>query len=376
MIKIGITGSNGFIGKNLIEKLSKIDDLEIRKFDRTKYTEDSIYLRQFLEGLDVLYHIAGVNRPQDNTEFTSGNKSFTDNITTILTILNQKTKIIYTSSTQAANPTNDYGTSKREAEKILENYANQTPNYVYIYRLPNVFGKWCRPFYNSVVATFSHQILREQAITIHDESVIINLVHINTIVEMFVSHIHKHDTKDIYCLYPQIKDINSITIGELAKKLKQFKNDRDNIVITDITSKFEKDLYSTFLSYMTEDGFSYPLTLKTDNRGSLVELLKSNNFGQIFFSTTKPGITRGNHYHNRKIEKFCVLSGEGKISFRAICNNHVFDYHVSGTQPEVVDIPVGYTHNITNIGKTDMLLVIWANEIFDPNDPDTIFEKV
>lgn len=248
MVKIGITGSNGFIGKNLIERLSKIDDLEIRKFDRTKYTEDPAYLKQFLEGLDILYHIAGVNRPKDNAEFTSGNRSFTSDIVAVLTMLNQKTKIIYTSSAQADNPTNDYGISKREAENIIESYANRTKNYAYIYRLPNVFGKWCRPFYNSVVATFCYQINMHEPVTIHDRNHQIKLLHVDKVIDLFISHLDDVIIdNDIHCKYINQFPYTTITVGELADKITGYQ-DNQNIQLSDFND-FDKDLYKTFLSY-------------------------------------------------------------------------------------------------------------------------------
>ncbi len=376
MLKIGITGSNGFIGKNLRERLSKNTNITVKLFNRELYKQNPNYINDFATDLDLIYHLAGVNRPQDNDEFYEGNSKFTKELIQALDKQPTKAAIVFSSAIHVELD-NDYGKSKKNCETAISEYALKNKVQSYIYRLPNIFGKWCKPFYNSVVATFCYQIARNNPITIHEPDKKINLIHIDQVIDLLLSHINKNPSGEKnFANYISIDNCTTITVGELASKLEEFNKNRHDLIISDIKSDFDKRLYSTFLHYLEQDKFNSALTLKTDDRGSLVEVFKSRNFGQIFFSTSKPGITRGNHYHNLKIEKFCVLRGKARISFRDIYEGDVFDYIVNGDNPQIVDIPPGYTHNITNIGDNDILLLVWASEIFDPDLPDTYFEKV
>ncbi len=366
-----VTGSGGFIGKNLIEGLRRCGDVEIKTFD----IEDDIdRLSAHLKEADIVFHLAGVNRPEKVEEFETGNVVLTETIINILEGFKRNIPIVLSSSIQATLD-NPYGISKKKAEDVLIEYSRKNNAKVYIYRFPNVFGKWCRPNYNSVVATFCYNISHGLDISISDTNNEIELVYIDDVVDEFLGVISQRDgDKDEY--YHKIGRTFRITLGALAEKICQLRDMRKSLVVPDLSGDFMKCLHATYLSYLDKDDFSYKLDLKTDQRGGLAELIKSEHFGQIFVSTTHKGVIRGNHYHNTKVEKFCVLKGKAVIRFRHIFGDEVLSYHVSGENIEVVDIPPGYTHSIENLGDDEMIVLFWANQIFDPEKPDTYYSKV
>jgi UDP-2-acetamido-2,6-beta-L-arabino-hexul-4-ose reductase len=368
LVTVAVTGSRGFIGKNLLEALARREDIVVRTYD-----VDSIGdLRSLLEGVDIVYHLAGVNRPQTESEFEEGNVSFTRELIDNLVQMSQKPTVVFSSSIQAELD-NPYGLSKKKAEDLLTEYQSQTGAPVYIYRLPGVFGKWSRPNYNTVVATFCHNIARGLGIQVSDPERVIELAYIDDVVKGFVGILSKPVRNLHYC---QVTPTYEVSLGDLAELIYSFRNSRTSLHIPDFQDRFNQCLYATYLSFLPEDDFSYHPELKSDQRGNLAELIKSPHFGQIFVSTTRPGITRGNHYHNTKTEKFIVVKGQADIYFRHIHSDQVLTYRVSGGQPEIVDIPPGYTHSIKNVGEDELVVLFWANQVFDPDDPDTYFCEV
>ena len=373
MKKVLVTGSNGFIGKNLIEGLRRSRDIEIKTFD---IENDIDSLAGHLKDADIVFHLAGVNRPEKVEEFAVGNAGLTRTIVEILEKSKSNTPVVLSSSIQATLD-NPYGISKKQAEDILIEYSRKNHAKVYIYRFPNVFGKWCRPNYNSVVATFSYNISHGIDIFISDENKEIELLYIDDLVEEFLKILSGENAdsdKDKY--YYKVKRTFRTTLGELARKIYQLRDIRKTLIVPDLSEGLMKCLHATYLSYLDKNDFSHRLELKTDERGNLAELIKSDHFGQIFVSTTRKGVIRGNHYHNTKVEKFCVLKGEAVIKFRHIFEDEVLSYHVSGEHIEVVDIPPGYTHSIENLGDKEMIVLFWANQIFDVGRPDTYFQRV
>lgn len=370
MKTILITGSAGFVGKNLVAALRRRDDLNLVTFD---IDDDSTVLAAGLVEADFVYHLAGVNRPQNTEEFTTGNTGLTHTIVSLLQALGKKTPLLISSSTQAAQE-NPYGISKREAEEAVFAYGRQAGASVYVYRLPNVFGKWCRPNYNSAVATFCHNIAQGLPIQINDTEVLMNLVYIDDVVDSFIAALDRPAPElGGFC---QVQPVHTMKLGEIAALIQSFKANRTTRSIPNMSDPFTKKLYSTYLSYLPVDQFSYPLTMNIDDRGSFTEFIKTIDRGQVSINISKPGITKGNHWHHTKNEKFLVVAGEGIIRFRKIDEKEIIEYRVTAEKLEVVDIPPGYRHNITNTGETDMVVVMWCNELFDPERPDTFFEPV
>ena len=373
MKKIVITGADGFVGKNLMVQLkSSNQEASIETITKKDTSVEEIKLK--LQGADIIYHLAGVNRPKSIEEFETGNADFTQLIVNLLKETNTNPTIILSSSTQVALD-NPYGISKRKAEDILTEYANsQKEASVYIYRLCNVFGKWSKPDYNSAIATFCHNIARDLPISINNPDAVVSLVYVDDVVSKFIEHIST--PKQIGINHISISEIYTAKVQELAGLIYNFKNIRKSLVIPDFSSQLVKKLHSTYLSFLPIDNFAYDLLERTDNRGTLVELCKSGSFGQIFVSTTHPGITRGNHFHHTKVEKFIVVKGDAVIRFRKVDSGEVIEYPVSGNKIQAVDIPIGYTHHIENVGDQEMIVLFWANEIFDQERPDTYFETV
>jgi len=369
MVTVAVTGSKGCIGKNLLEGFSHVPGIEVRAYDY----DNSDDLSNIIDGVDIIYHLAGVNRPENPEDFARGNTGLTKEIIDILTYLNQHPAIVFTSSAQATLD-NPYGKSKKAAEDVLIEYQQRTTAGVYIYRLPGVFGKWSRPDYNTVVATFCHNIARDVEIQISDPDRKLELVYIDDVVKEFVTLL----SSDVHTGLNRrdITPVHRISLGQLADELYEFRKMRNTLLIPDFQDRFLQCLYATYLSFLPEEGFSYLTELRTDERGSLSELLKSQQFGQIFVSTTHPGIIRGNHYHNTKTEKFIVIKGKGLIRFRDIRSDQIISYEVNGHQPEIVDIPPGYTHSIENIGVDDMITLFWASQLFDQENPDTYYCEV
>jgi len=365
-----ITGAKGFIGKNLISVLSVSKEHTIFQYD---IDSDTALLSEYTKECDFVIHLAGVNRPKDEAEYTYGNLWFTETLLEKLATGSNKSPVLMSSSIQAAID-NPYGRSKKAAEETLLRYSETNKTLVYIYRLPNVFGKWCRPNYNSVVATFCHNIANGLEIAINDPDSELKLVYIDDVVRNFINILNaKTQLTSNYC---EVLPTYTTSVGELAELIRSYKENRYLLHIADMSDEFTKKLYATYTSYLPTDIFSYPLKMNTDDRGSFTEFLRTPDRGQISVNISKPGITKGNHWHQTKTEKFLVVKGSGVIRFRRIGTAEVVEYNVNGEKPEVVDIPVGYTHNIENTGNYDMVTVMWANEPFDPDIPDTIYEKV
>ncbi|MEG0034421.1 MAG: NAD-dependent epimerase/dehydratase family protein [Bacilli bacterium] len=366
-MKILVTGSKGFIGKNLVYKCLQAG-YEVIEFDRDNSIND---LASKIHEADFIMHLAGINRPKETNEFYEGNYDLTQKIIDFVKLENRDIPILLSSSIHAAVD-NDYGKSKKMAEDTLFNFSKETKNPVFVYRLANAFGKWCKPNYNSVIATFCYNIAHGKDIQINNRDTEVPLVYIDDIVDSFISCIGKEANGSI----KNVEPIYKIKLGEVADLLYKFKNSRDDLFVPNLSNGFEKKLYSTYLSYLPEDEFSYPLKMNVDNRGSFTEFVKTVDRGQVSINISKPGIVKGNHWHHTKNEKFLVVSGKGVIRFRDVNSCEIIEYLVSGEKLEVIDIPVGYTHNIENIGDTDMVTVMWCNEIFDKDNPDTYYLEV
>lgn len=380
-MNILVTGAKGFIGRNLIAELNNIKEGKTRGYgispDLTLYEYDVDTDPSLLDGYckeaDFVFHLAGVNRPKEQSEFMEGNLGFTSTLLDSLKRHGNNCPVMLSSSIQAELD-NPYGVSKKAGEDLLFNYGKESGAEVLIYRFPNVFGKWCRPNYNSAVATFCHNISHDLPILVNDRSVRMTLVYIDDVMKELISALEgKPNRVDRFCKVPVD---HNITLGEIVDLIYSFKESRKNLQVADLSDAFTKKLYSTYLSYLPEDGFSYPLKMHVDERGSFTEFLKSPERGQVSVNISKPGITKGQHWHHTKNERFLVVSGKGVIRFRKIDEKKVYEYFVSGDKLEVVDIPVGYTHNIENLGETDMVTVMWVNEVFDPENPDTYFLPV
>lgn len=369
-MKILVTGAKGFVGKNLVLELKNRGYNDIFEYDLGN-SEDE--LAQYTKECEFVFHLAGVNRPKDEKEFMEGNFGFTSLLLEQLTKADNKAPVLITSSIQAAL-SNPYGLSKKAGEDVIFSYGEQMGVKTLVYRLPNVFGKWCRSNYNSAVATFCYNIAHGLDITVNDPNVDMKLVYIDDVVNEFICALEgKENRQEQYCYVPVVHEIK---LGKIAELLYSFKESRTNLLVPDMSDAFTKKLYSTYLSYLPEQEFSYPLKMNQDHRGSFTEILKSKDRGQVSVNISKPHITKGNHWHHTKNEKFLVVSGQGVIRFRKPDSDEVIEYFVSGEKLEVVDIPTGYTHNIENLGDTDMVTIMWVNEIFDPQQPDTYYLEV
>lgn len=380
-MKILVTGAKGFVGKNFVSTLYNIKDGkdktrnlsidDIYEYDIDSTKED---LKKYTEDCDFVVHLAGVNRPTRPEEFYEGNAGFTETLCSYLKNNNNKAPILVSSSIQAERD-NDYGKSKKEGEALLLEFGKENGNPIYIYRFANLFGKWCRPNYNSVVATWCYNIAHDLPIQVNDRNAVIPLCYIDDVVDEIFNCINKRPFI-ISGSYYGVEKIYNISLQKLEEILYQIKESRKNLSIIDQSDEFTRKLYATYLAYLPEDQFSYPLKMNIDNRGSFTEFIRTKEHGQVSINISKPGITKGNHWHHTKNEKFLVVSGKGVIRFRKINDDKVIEYFVSGEKLEVIDIPTGYTHNIENLGDTDMVTVMWANEPFDPNKPDTYFVEV
>lgn len=369
-MKILITGSDGFIAKNLIQELKNRNYGELLLCNRKTEPEE---LEQYVEQCEVLIHLAGVNRPLSEDEYYNGNVKFTEHIVNLLKEKQKVIHIIYSSTVMASRHA-AYRKSKQEAEKLLDRYARQSNSTLSIYRLSNVFGKWCRPNYNSVVATFCYGILHGQKITIDDPNAKIDLIYVDDVVESIISCMDEREYLGVR--YLEVGEIYRTTVGEIAKILLSFGQAQKLFEIPDIGTPLEKKLYSTYLSYMEPKECCYELKMNQDERGSFTELIHSRDYGQVSVNIIKPGIEKGNHWHHTKVEKFFVVKGSALIKLRHMITGQMVEFTVSGERMKVVDIPPGYTHSIANIGTEELVTVMWANEIFDPERADTYYEKV
>lgn len=369
-MKILVTGAHGFVGKNLVCELKNRGYSEVFEYD---IDSDPALLETACRECEFVFHLAGVNRPKDETEFMQGNFGFTSVLLDTLKKNQNHAGILISSSIQAALD-NPYGKSKKAGEDLLRSYGQDWDAPVFVYRLPNVFGKWCRPNYNSVVATFCNNIAHDLPIQINDPSVELHLVYIDDVVEEFIGAMEGNaHSEDGICFVPTV---HTICLGALAETIQSFRASRTERSVPDQGDPLTKKLYATYLSYLPEEQFSYPLEMHCDNRGSFTEFLRTPDRGQVSVNISRPGIVKGNHWHHTKNEKFLVVSGRGVIRFRKPNDDKVIEYFVSGEKLEVVDIPTGYTHNIENLGDADMVTIMWCNECFDPARPDTIFLPV
>jgi UDP-2-acetamido-2,6-beta-L-arabino-hexul-4-ose reductase len=381
-MKILVTGAKGFVGKNLVCELRNLnlyhkqanvgsDDLyEILEYDIGSTAEE---LQEYTKKCDFVFHLAGVNRPKDEKEFMEGNFGFTSELLGLLKKHNNLSPILITSSIQAELD-NPYGKSKKAGEDLIFGYGEEVGTKVFVYRLPNLFGKWCRPNYNSAVATFCNNIAKDLPVQINDPSYVLNLAYIDDVLNEFANALNgKANMIGKFC---EIPTSHRVELGKVAELLKSFRKSRENLSVPDMSDEFTKKLYSTYLSYLSVDDFSYPLDMNVDDRGSFTEFIRTADRGQVSVNISKPGITKGQHWHHTKNEKFLVVKGSGVIRFRHIQSDYVIEYPVSGDKLEVVDVPTGYTHNIANLGDDDMVTVMWVNECFDLNKPDTYFEEV
>ena len=382
-MKVLVTGAKGFVGKNLVAQLNNIKDGKARCYGDLnidavyEYDIDSTIeeLDAFCKDCDFVFNIAGVNRPQNQEEFMQGNFGFASTLLDTLKKHGNKCPVMISSSTQAALD-NPYGESKRAGEQLMFSYAEETGAKVLVYRFPNLFGKWCRPNYNSAVATFCNNIANDLPIQVNDPKVVLNLVYIDDLVDEMIAALKgEENRKEEFCEAPIV---HSVSLGEIVDLLYEFKDQSQTLVVPEIpNNSFAKKLYSTFLSYFPKEKVAFPLKMNIDDRGSFTELLKSKNVGQVSINISKPGITKGQHWHNSKWEFFIVVAGHGLIQERKIGSDEVIEFEVSGDKIEAVHMLPGYTHNIINLSQTENLVtVMWANEEFDANKPDTFFEVV
>ncbi len=367
-MNILITGARGFMGKNLRSALTgRCGDAHRLMLLDMPHTEEEL-LAAAAEA-DFVFHLAGVNRPTDPADFQKGNADFTRQLLTLLKERGKRPPVLLSSSIQAALE-NPYGQSKLSAEQAVADYGRETGAAVYLYRLPNVFGKWSRPNYNSAVATFCHNVARGLPITVNDPSVTLRLVYIDDVVEEFLRAMEGQPCREgEWCTVQPVHEVN---LGHMAELIQSFPALRDSLTAPDQSDPLVKKLYATYLSFLPPEDFSRPTVTHADQRGSFTELLHMGSRGQVSLNVSRPHITKGDHWHQTKHEKFIVLQGEGVIRFRKVGDSTVIAYKVSGENLTVVDIPTGYTHSIENTGDTDMLTLMWANEVFDPAHPDTL----
>ena len=382
-MKLLITGAKGFVGKNLVAALKNIRDGKDRRFDLNpemtiwEYDMDTPkeLLDDYCKDADFIFHLAGVNRPETEEEFMQGNFGFTSDLLNTLKKYGNKAPIMVSSSIQASLD-NPYGRSKKAGEDLLFAYGREENVKVLVYRFPNVFGKWCRPNYNSAVATFCHNIARDLPITVNNREHPMTLVYIDDVVDALLYALMGKEEKDgAFCKVPVE---HQITLGEIVDMLYQFHDQPKTLIMPEIPNhSFAKKLYATYLSYLPKEKIAFDLKMNMDERGSFTELLKTEKCGQFSVNISKPGITKGQHWHNTKWEFFIVVSGRGLIQQRQIDTDEVLNFEVSGERIEAVHMLPGYTHNIINLSDTeDLVTVMWANECFDPQRPDTFFEVV
>lgn len=378
-----VTGAKGFVGRNLVSQLHNIqfgkarnypfsgEDIKVFEYDVDSDPEE---LEVYCKNADFVFNLAGVNRPKDPDEFMKGNFGFASTLLDTLKKYKNTCPVMISSSIQAELD-NPYGESKRAGENLLFDYSQETGAKVLVYRFPNLFGKWCRPNYNSAVATFCNNIANDLPIQVNDPSVVMHLVYIDDVVDELIAALSGGEHREgNFCIVPTV---HTITLGGIVDLLYAFKQMPQTLEVPDLSDAFTKKLYSTYLSYLPKEKISYPLKMNVDNRGSFTEIIRTPDRGQFSVNISKPGITKGQHWHHTKNEKFVVVSGHGLIQLRKIGTDEVLNFEVSGDKIEVVEMLPGYTHNIINLSETeDLVTFMWANEAFDPNRPDTYFEEV
>ena len=368
-MRVVVTGAGGFIGKNLRVPLAQRRDLEVVPITRGCAEAD---LEQAIRTADVLIHLAGINRPKDPIEFTTGNIDLTRRVIDTLQQTDRKIPVAFASSVQTGRET-PYGLTKRAAEEALFAHGEKHQCPVRVYRLPNVFGKWCRPNYNSVVATFCHNLARGLPIEIHDPSAELSLVYIDDVVCELIRFI---DCKDVVSGFGEVRPVYTITVGRLAEQIAAFREVRSTLITERVGEGLLRALYATYVSYFRPSQFSYRVPKYDDSRGTYVEMLKTKDSGQFSFFTAAAGITRGGHFHHTKTEKFLVLKGNARFRFRDILTDESFELLANGDEPTIVETIPGWAHDITNIGKDELVVMLWANENFDKQRPDTHSHRV
>lgn len=364
MLSVLITGYRGFIGANLAVQLADAGNFAILRFGSDAPVAD---LPKLVRSADFLCHLAGVNRPDDEGEFARVNTDFTATLCDVARGSGRAIPIIFASSVHVERD-NAYGRSKLAAERLLLDYSEQTGAPVYVFRLSHVIGKWCRPNYNSVVATFCHNIARDLPIHIEDPSYELRVVYVDDLVATFARIMEGKQTCGPYC---KVEPSYRITVGELAERLRGFRASRDTLLSARVGTGLDRALYSTYVSYIPPTDFVYDLPAHRDARGAFVEMLKTADSGQFSYFTAPPGVTRGGHYHHTKTEKFLVIQGTARFRFRHIITDDVLDLVTRGDQPQVVEMIPGWIHDITNVGNNEMIVMLWANEVFDRSRPDT-----
>ena len=362
-----VTGANGFVGKNLQLHLAERADVQVRCFTRES---DVAQLPALLQGADFVFHLAGVNRPQDPQEFASGNAGLTQVLCQALADTGQRIPVVFTSSTQAAQP-NPYGQSKRAAEDALLALQRQHGVPVHVFRLPNVFGKWCKPNYNSAVATFCHNVARGLPIQINDPAAPLALVYVDDVVQRFMQLLGGADAAVDAQGFATIAPQYTTTVGAVAQQIQAFAGSRATLMTDRVGTGLMRALYATYVSYLPPEAFAYPVPQHADPRGVFVEMLKTPDCGQFSYFTAHPGITRGGHYHHSKTEKFLVIKGQARFKFRHMQTGETYELLTSGDKAQIVETVPGWTHDITNMGEDEMVVMLWANEVFDRQRPDT-----
>jgi UDP-2-acetamido-2,6-beta-L-arabino-hexul-4-ose reductase len=382
-MKILVTGAKGFVGKNLCAQLNNIksgkakwykvpaDDILVYEYD---IDSDPAELEVYCKNADFVFNLAGVNRPQNPKEFMEGNFGFASTLLDTLKKYGNHCPVMISSSIQAELD-NPYGESKRAGEQLMFDYSSETGAKVLVYRFPNLFGKWCRPNYNSAVATFCNNIANNLPIQVNDPNVTLRLCYIDDVVDELITALTGDEHREgKYCYVPVVHEVK---LGEIVDLLNKFKEMPKTLGVPTVSDGFEKALYSTFLSYFPKEKFIYPVKMNIDPRGSYTELIRSEHNGQFAVNISKPGITKGQHWHHTKNEKFIVVHGRGLIQLRKLGTEEIIEFEVSGDNIQVVEMIPGYTHNIINLSQTeDLVTFMWANECFDPNRPDTYFEPV
>jgi len=370
-MKVLITGADGFLGKNLQLRLAECKDVEIVCFTRKQSVDQLTYL---LQGVDFVFHLAGINRPEDPRDFITGNVDLTQALCKVVGAIviasGKKVPLVYTSSIQAGIE-NPYGLSKRVAESALFELRSEHGVPVHVFRLPNVFGKWCKPNYHSVVATFCYNIIRDLPIQVNDPDAPVTLVYVDDVIERFVQLMNGADAAVRADGFAGVTPQYTTTVGELARQIQTFKDSRVSLTTERVGTGLVRALYATYVSYMPPESFAYSVPQYRDSRGVFAEMLKTPDCGQFSYFTAHPGVTRGGHYHHSKTEKFLVVKGQARFKFRHMQTGEIHELLTSGDKAEVVETIPGWTHDITNIGSDEMIVMLWANEVFDREKPDT-----
>jgi UDP-2-acetamido-2,6-beta-L-arabino-hexul-4-ose reductase len=370
-MRVLITGANGFVGRNLQLRLRERKDVQVVLYTRD---QQPVQLAELLDGVDFVFHLAGVNRPQDPKEFATSNTDLTHDLCRAVAgatrLAGKPIPILYTSSTQAAKDSS-YGRSKRVAEEVLTAAGRDPLVPVHVFRLPNVFGKWCQPNYNSVVATFCHNIARNLPIQVNDPQAALTLVYIDDVIERFLQLMDGAASMAGPDGFSMVQPQYATTVGELARLIRAFHDSRASLLTERVGTGLVRALYASYVSYLPVEAFAYDVPKHTDQRGVFVEMLKTPDCGQFSFFTAHPGATRGGHYHHSKTEKFLVIKGQALFRFRHMHTGQTHELQTTGVKPQFVETVPGWTHDITNTGPEEMLVMLWANEIFDRTHPDT-----